>query len=156
MSHLKRKTANGGRSVKTSLSGLRVLVLEDEYYLADDIRRSLEAAGATVLGPAASLSGGLKLIDGNDRLPDCAVLDVNLRGTPAYELAELLIARGIPFVFATGYDEARLPPAFRDVPKLVKPYELSALLAALEGLAVPPGSTGGPGSWAGVRAGFMR
>lgn len=130
--------------MKNSLTGRTVLVLEDEYYLADDIRQGLEAAGATVLGPAASLSDGLGLINGEDRWPDCAVLDVNLRGSPAYELAELLIARGIPFVFATGYDEARLPPSFQDVPKLVKPYELSALLAALEGLPCLPDRRAAP------------
>lgn len=118
------------------LSGRRVLVLEDEYFLADDVRRGLEAAGAIVLGPAASLAAGQRLIDGTP--PDLAVLDVNLRGRSAYEIADLLIAEGVPFIFATGYDGARMPPRFGAVPVLLKPYEVNALLAALEALAVRP------------------
>ncbi|TPE51641.1 response regulator [Amaricoccus solimangrovi] len=116
------------------LRGRTVLVVEDEYYLADDLRRGLEAAGAVVLGPAASLADGLRLI-GDGRSPDLAVLDVNLRDVTVYELAEALMARGIPFVFATGYDAARIPERFEAVPKLLKPFEMGALTAALEALA---------------------
>ena len=118
------------------LRGRTVLVLEDEYYLADDLRRGLEAAGAIVLGPAATLSSGLRLVD-EGRTPDFAVLDVNLRDGAAYDLAEILIARGVPLVFATGYDEAWIPRRYQDVPKLLKPFEMEALTATLETLAPP-------------------
>lgn len=121
-------------AVKNGLNGRKVLVLEDEYFLADDLRRGLEGAGAVVLGPAASLAEGLRLLrDGSQ--PHLAVLDVNLRGATAYEMAEILAAHGVPFVFATGYDTTQLPARFRAVPRLIKPYELGALLAALESLA---------------------
>lgn len=117
------------------LNGRTVLVVEDEYFLADDVRRGLEAAGAVVLGPVATLAAALRLIDG--RRPDFAVLDINLRGRVSYEAAERLLAQDVPFVFATAYDKAMLPPQFRETPRLVKPYGIRALLAALEKLADP-------------------
>ena len=78
-----------------------ILVVEDEYMLAQDLSRDLEAAGVRVLGPVASVPETLEIVDGAERV-DAAVLDVNLAGTMVFPLAEVLRDRGVPFVFVTG------------------------------------------------------
>lgn len=113
-----------------SLEGRTVLVLEDEYYIADDLRRWLEAEGATILGPTASLSEGLRLL-GDGAAPDLAILDIGVRGGSVFPVADLLLRRGIPFVFATGYDRARLPPRYSGMRSVTKPYDRDGLIAVL-------------------------
>ena len=107
----------------------RVLVVEDEYYLADDLRRELEGAGAVILGPVSTVARALAALDG-DETPDVAVLDINLRDETVWPVAEALEARGIGFVFATGYGEDILPTRFRNVPFFRKPVDFKALIAA--------------------------
>lgn len=63
-----------------TLVGLRILVVEDEYLLAEDMRETLEAEGAEVVGPVARLSAGLALLDVGPAI-DGAVLDINLQAT---------------------------------------------------------------------------
>ncbi|WP_210528746.1 response regulator [Rubellimicrobium arenae] len=113
--------------------GKHVLVVEDEYMLADDLRRDLEEAGARVLGPVASLEQAFSAL--NDGITiDAAVLDINLGGEMVFPLAEALRGRGVPFVFVTGYDAWALPGQFRDVPCCDKPVDAVQLLRSL-GLA---------------------
>ena len=103
-----------------TLNGTRVLVVEDEYYLADDLSRLLLDAGAEVVGPVGTLA------DAEDEVRkgafDCAVVDMNLRGDFAFTVAERLGAAGLPFVVATGYNRASLPDALKDVPRVEKPF----------------------------------
>lgn len=110
-------------------SGRRVLVLEDEYFIAQDVVEALRSAGATVLGPFASGDDALRAID--DEAPELAVLDINLRGQMSFTVADRLKQLHIPFVFATGYEASSIPAAFRDVPMWKKPFETDALVAAL-------------------------
>ena len=91
------------------MAGQRILLVEDEYFIVDDMVRTFKACGAEVVGPVASVDGALDLIAATERL-DGAVLDVNLQGEMAYPVADALVARGVPFVFATGYDEASTAP----------------------------------------------
>src|SRR5438270_8852311 len=86
------------------LKGRRVLVVEDEYLIAADIAASLEALGAEVAGPAASVAEALTFLERDGDRLDGAVLDVNLGKERVYPLADVLRSRGIPFVFTTGYD----------------------------------------------------
>src|SRR5215475_4153960 len=86
-----------------SLLGRRVLVIEDEYFLADDIERTLSAMGARVLGPFGELKEATDLVDRNVAI-DAAVVDINLRNEMVFPLARILRARKVPFVFTTGYD----------------------------------------------------
>jgi CheY-like chemotaxis protein len=111
-------------------SARSILVVEDEYLLADDLRRDLEAAGAHVLGPVASVPEALAILSGAERV-DAAVLDVNLAGETVFPLAETLRRRGVPFVFATGYEPWALPPDFARVPRCDKPLDVGQLLRAL-------------------------
>jgi len=93
----------------SALWGRRFLV-EDEYMMAEDLRRDLEQVGAEVLGPMPRVANALKLLAQADAL-DGAILDINLRGEKAYPVADALRERGVPFVLATGYEPWALPEA---------------------------------------------
>lgn len=112
-----------------NFAGRRVLVVEDEYFIAQDVVDALQNAGATVLGPYAGEADALRTIEGN--APDLAVLDINLRGQVNFALAERLRQLRIPFVFATGYETSSIPAALKDVPIWTKPFETDALVTAL-------------------------
>src|SRR3712207_5045929 len=116
----------------SALQGRRILVVEDEYMMADDLRRDLEKAGAEVVGPVPSVADALRLMAQADIL-DGAILDVNLRGEKAYLVADALRERGVPFVLATGYEQWALPEAYKDVPRCDKPIDLRHLARALFG-----------------------
>jgi DNA-binding LytR/AlgR family response regulator len=103
----------------TTLSGLSILVLEDDFYLAEDTREALEEAGGSVVGPFASAGAIEDALE--EASPDCALLDVNLGGGPNFGPARMLTARRIPVVLITGYDTAVIPPDLADVPCLQKP-----------------------------------
>lgn len=114
-----------------ALAGRRVLLVEDDYFIVDDMVQAFQAEGVQVIGPVASVDEALDLI-ATERL-DGAVLDVNLQGDLAYPVADALIARGVPFVFATGYDAASIPPRYAGVARCEKPVEparVAQLLAA--------------------------
>lgn len=115
-----------------SLEGLRVLVVEDDFYLATDEQSALEEAGATVVGPAAKAEDALRLIDAQS--VDCAVVDINLGEGPSFAFAAALREREIPFLFTTGYDAAAIPDEFRSVERLEKPIEDADLVAAVNRL----------------------
>lgn len=114
------------------LRDCRILVVEDEYFLADDLTRALTAAGADILGPVNE--AGQALLIAREARIDGGVLDINVRGTLVYAVAEELIRRDIPFVFATGYDQAVIPSQFGDVPRWEKPFDPGALVRALPDL----------------------
>ena len=84
-------------------SSHRVLIVEDEYYLAADLELALKAQGAGVVGPICDLPDALSAVAKGGF--DAAVIDVNLHGEFAYNVADALKRRGIPFVFATGYSQ---------------------------------------------------
>jgi CheY-like chemotaxis protein len=101
---------------------LRVLVVEDNFLIAEMISDLLEECGCAVIGPAPSLEPALELLD--SARPEAALLDINLSGTLSYPIADALESRRIPFVFLSGYDDGGiLPPELRAVRKLPKPFE---------------------------------
>ena len=113
-----------------SLHGRCVLVVEDDYFIAIEMCNALRAAGAEILGPARDLETGLAALQ--DERIDCAVLDINLRGRLAFEIAAQLRTRNIPIVFATGYDASMIPSDLADAVRLEKPVDLDALCQAVE------------------------
>jgi DNA-binding NtrC family response regulator len=115
------------------LTGKRVLVVEDEYYIADDMRRMIAAAGATVVGPCSTLAKADAAVKAGDF--DCAVIDLNLAGESAIPIAERLMDEGRGFAISTGYGAEALPRHLRDVPRIEKPYDPSALLDLLSQLS---------------------
>src|SRR3712207_5930164 len=112
------------------LSGRRILVVEDEYMMADDLRRDLEKVGVEVVGPVPSVADALKLLAQAGTL-DGAILDVNLRGEKAFPVADALREQNMPFVLATGYEQWALPDAYKDAPRCDKPVDLRQLARAL-------------------------
>jgi DNA-binding response OmpR family regulator len=116
-----------------ALKGLIVLVAEDEYMIATDLAQELTRAGARVLGPVSSLDGALELLKDADHI-DAAILDVNLQGEKIFPAAEMLEQHGVPFLFATGYDESVIPAHFGSVLRCEKPIgskKLSQVLATI-------------------------
>lgn len=112
------------------LKGRRILVVEDEALVAMLVEDALLDAGATVLGPAATVAEALALLE-REAPPDAAVLDLNLAGETSTPVADALAARGLPFVIATGYGASGLPPGHADVPVLAKPYDPDELTRVL-------------------------
>ena len=108
-----------------------LLVVEDEYLIAESLCFDLVRAGATVVGPAGSAADALTLLRTVSRI-DAAVLDLNLGGEIGFAVADALQARGIPFVFTTGYDEDWLQARYPIIPRCEKPFELAALAASLK------------------------
>lgn len=112
------------------LAGYRILVVEDEYVIAMEIKRWLLAAGAEVLGPVPSVDQALDLIE--DQRPSAAVLDANLgnRGS-VYPVADKLDVLGVPYLFATG--DVRISDAseYAERPRLEKPYVEEELVRAV-------------------------
>ncbi|WP_232491431.1 response regulator [Novosphingobium kaempferiae] len=119
-----------------SLVGKRILVVEDEYFIAADLRNGLVEQAVTVIGPTGDLATALEMLSGEK--PDAAVLDINLNDQLSWPLAIELRRRAIPFLFVTGYDSWYLPEAFRDVPQLAKPFSMAVLIGTLSGLVGVP------------------
>ncbi|MFN4087844.1 MAG: hypothetical protein ACK4QW_02220 [Alphaproteobacteria bacterium] len=105
---------------------MRILLGEDEGLIALDLETMLIDLGYEVIGPAGSLEEVMAATG------DCdgALLDVNLRGELVFPAARLLLSRGVPVIFSSGYDDGgEFPAEFRDVPRLMKPYDNGALRA---------------------------
>jgi len=115
---------------KAPLAGLRILVVEDDYFIADEICSTLREHGAEIVGPSPNVEAGLQLVKSEPL--DCAVLDINLQGNLAFGIASELKRRGTPAIFATGYDMSVLPGEFSGSVRLEKPVNLRALLQAVQ------------------------
>ena len=112
-----------------ALSGRRVLVVEDESLVAMLLETILEDMGCLPVGPASSVDEGLALA--TDEHLDAALLDVNVAGRHVFPIAEVLKARGVPFVFSTGYGEGGLPDEWRGHATVQKPFTDAAIRQAL-------------------------
>jgi two-component sensor histidine kinase/DNA-binding response OmpR family regulator len=115
-----------------SLAGKRLLMVEDEFLVGMMLKKILEGLGATVVGPYPRLADGMAAAKGE--LFDGALLDFNLAGQIAEPLADLLIARGVPFVFLTGYQRDSIDRRYANIPLLQKPIEADALERVLVSL----------------------
>ena len=111
----------------------RVFVVEDEIM----IRMLLEDMLADLGYGVAASAGGLNeaMILAKESEFDLAILDVNLNGDPVYPVADLLMQRGVPFAFSTGYGERGLPEPYRGRPTLQKPFQLENLESILTSIA---------------------
>jgi CheY-like chemotaxis protein len=112
--------------------GLVVLVVEDEFLIAMDLEAMLWDHGWRVLGPAATVAEALALLK-DGKMPDVALLDVNLRGETVVPVAEVLRERGVPIVLASAYDHAAsMADVLAGAPNVGKPAQERHLLAALK------------------------
>ena len=103
----------------------RILVVEDELMIRMLLEDMLGELGYTVAAEAARIDEALEAAKTAEF--DLAILDVNLNGQPISPVADALVARGTPFVFATGYGEHGLPEPYRDRPTLKKPFQIEGL-----------------------------
>jgi CheY-like chemotaxis protein len=108
----------------------RILVVEDELMIRMLLEDMLGELGYTVAAEAGRIDEALQAAKTADF--DLAILDVNLEGEPVLPVADVLAARGRPFVFATGYGERGLPEAYRDRPTLKKPFQMDGLKQLLQ------------------------
>lgn len=114
------------------LSSRRILIVEDESLVAMLLETILEDMGCTTVGPIANVEDALTLLasDQAESL-DGALLDVNVAGREVFPVAEVLQARGVPFVFSTGYGQGGLPDAWRNHATIQKPFTEAAVEQAL-------------------------
>jgi CheY-like chemotaxis protein len=123
--------------IEGPLSGRRVLVIEDEMMVAMLLKDILAELGCTVVGPAARVEQALAMIEAAGAL-DAAVLDINLNGQKSYPVADALVARRVPLLFATGYGRRNtVLNGYRSFPLLQKPFRLLELADALAKLLTP-------------------
>lgn len=125
--------------VGEGLAGRRVLIVDDETYVAMMLEDMLQDLGCTVVGVAQNLDAGLELARRAEA--DVAVLDVNVGGKLITPVAQTLDERGIPLLFSTGYGAAGLGPEWRGRPVLPKPFAIEDLARALRQALAAPNAT---------------
>jgi CheY-like chemotaxis protein len=116
------------QKLSTNLSGLRILVVEDEMMLMMLLEDILVELGCSVM-KAGRVTKAMEMAEMETF--DGAILDVNVAGEQVYPVAKILIRRSIPFIFSTGYSEGRLPVEYGDQLVLAKPYLPEKLEQAL-------------------------
>lgn len=107
----------------------RILVVEDDFLIASQFARALTNFGAEIVGPVGSLGKAIELAETADF--DCALVDINLRGLDAYPVADIIIGRGSPMAFVSGYDRSHLPERYKNVPLIQKPVDPMEVARAL-------------------------
>jgi|SRR5215217_294440 len=112
---------------RTALNGRRVLIVEDQYIIADEMNRAVLALGGVPVGPFASVEQAHCQLEQDEGEIALALLDVNLGGETAYPLADELEARKVAVVFATGYEDWVIPPSHRKHRIMQKPVTRAAL-----------------------------
>lgn len=109
----------------------KVLVLEDDYVIGEQLASEPLADGYSVSGPHASVEDALAALRADNDIT-VAILDLNLNGRIAFDLAAELVKRKIPYIFYTGYESAIVPEAFRDAERVTKPAPWPVIRKALE------------------------
>lgn len=112
------------------IEACRVLVVEDEFFLAHDLCEELQAAGAEVVGPAGSLAEALDLAT-RTAAADMALLDVNLRHQTVHPILSMLRRQGVPCLLLTGDPAALADPCLSGVPIMEKPVAMERVVARL-------------------------
>ena len=107
----------------------RILVVEDEPFIAMGLEQLLPRLGYEVVGVATHLREALEKAEAGGF--DLAVLDVNLGGELSYRVADVLLAKAVPFILCTAYPDVAFG-RYIHVPVLQKPFEKKALARAIE------------------------
>jgi CheY-like chemotaxis protein len=109
----------------TGLSGRSVFLVEDEVMIRMMVADMLEELGYRVAAEAGDINEAMRLAQATEF--DIAILDVNVNGKVISPVADVIKAKGCPFIFATGYGSSGLPEQYRDRPALQKPFQLETL-----------------------------
>jgi two-component SAPR family response regulator len=120
------------------LRGYRVLIVEDHYLVADELRRAVQQLGGEVAGPIPDLPGALECVE--SETVDLALLDINLGENAIYPAAKELLQRKVPYIFATGCESWIIPEEYQSVPRVEKPVTTKALADAIRRLGMQPRS----------------
>jgi len=112
------------------VAGKRILLAEDDYFIVSDMARAFQRMGAKLIGPFATVAG---VHEDSERPIDGAVLDINLRGELALDIADRLASDGVPFLFATAYDDSIIPDRFEAIVRCEKPVSPAKVARALFG-----------------------
>ena len=123
---------NSSNGSALPLTGVRVLLVEDETLVAMLLEDMIADLGGTVIASASRVAGALKVVEDDATAIDLAVLDVNLGGEEAFPVATALAERGVPFAFSTGYGNSGLPDPWRSRPTLQKPFTQDQVTAVLD------------------------
>jgi two-component SAPR family response regulator len=116
------------------LAGRHILIVEDEWLLADHLDGIVTDAGGTVLGPFATAEQALAALAGDERRPDAATLNVILMDHMSFDVADRLGELAIPFTFLSANRPYTLPERFRTMPLLGKPFSDPQVVEALVAL----------------------
>jgi CheY-like chemotaxis protein len=111
------------------LKGMQILIVEDEFLLANDMARQFAKAGAKVLGPSVTVDEARLHVE----KADAAILDIHVNGELVFPIADELARRRVPFVFFTGSENTKIPTRFHFVRKLRKPLSPEQLARELIG-----------------------
>ncbi len=114
--------------MNSAAAAFKVLIVEDEFLIADDLARALQKEGWTVAGPVADAAGASAALDGT---VDFAVVDINLDGAISFAVAAELRRKAVPFLFLTGYDTSVVPAELDDVVLVQKPNDGEAVVAEI-------------------------
>lgn len=131
----------------------RVLVVEDDEMVAMVLAEMLEEAGMAPLGPIRSVASAIACIEDDATGIEAALLDVNLGGELSYAVADRLEARGIGFIFTSGYGPGDILPAYRRHPCCSKPFNEAKLSAMLNSVLARPGAAARQSSLAALQPG---
>jgi CheY-like chemotaxis protein len=112
-----------------SLTTIRVLLVEDEVMIRMMVADMVEELGHAVAAEAGDVGRAAELAQTG--LFDLAILDVNLNGKMSFPVADIIMRRRIPLIFASGYALDNIPAAFVSAPKLQKPFQIHALAKAI-------------------------
>lgn len=115
------------------LSGKSVLMVEDEYLIADALCSAFEMEDMHVIGPFPNVASAMKALD-QGMTADAAILDVNLNGERVFPLADRLMAENVPIILTTGYDGDAIPRDYAHLQRLQKPVHLHELFGCLTGV----------------------
>lgn len=130
MSNTTNAAVTGGAAAEDSIAGRRVLVVEDEALIAMALEDILLDLGCEVVGPASSVDAALAYSEKDDL--DGALLDINVRGTLIYPVADRLMKRGVPVVLCSGYAmTSAIPPPYNALPQIAKPYNPAMVRSTL-------------------------
>ena len=112
------------------ITGLKVLIVEDEALVSMLLEDLLDDLGCKVAGTAASVAKAMEVVDGVEL--DCAVIDMNLAGESSRPVAEALTAKGVPFIIVSGYGEGGVRQDYPSAVVVGKPFQMEDLRRALE------------------------
>jgi CheY-like chemotaxis protein len=128
---LSTKSRNNAEN-DTGLQGRRILIVEDSPVVAPFTADLLADLGCEVVGPAPNMAAARELLENEDF--EAALMDIHIRGERVFPLCERLVAKGVPFVFTSGYADWQMPEKWQDCPRLQKPYTIDQVRKVLSGV----------------------